>query len=169
MAFTSIDSNAIKVGDPITKELLDTIKANFDDHETRINQNETTGGSVFIFNGAIHLANFDSSRPDVFYYKANQDFIVTDFRGQIFNKGSVSSGTLSIDLEKATDTNNANFNSILTSTISFNFASDSSYSEKVAVINSSISSITTGEVLRIKVSSIPSGFNDKILVSIGGE
>lgn len=169
MSFTPIDVDVIKVGDPITKEILDLIKDNFDDHEDRLNASETTGGSVFIFNSAIHLANFDSTRTDVFYYKATQNFSVTDFRAQIYNKGSISSGFLTMDLQKATNTNNSNFNSILNASLSFNFATDASYLEKVASIDSSAAAVAAGEVIRIVVSGVPTGFNDKVLVVIGGE
>lgn len=169
MAFTPIDTDTIKVGDPITKELLDKIKANFDDLDARLNQSETTGGSVFILNDFASLAGLDALEPYIFYCIAPQDFSITEFRAQIFNKGSVSSGVLGLDLQKATDTNSANFNSVLTSNLSFNFATDASYSEKVATINSSASNIIAGDVLRIEVTSTPANFGGKILLYVGGE
>lgn len=169
MAFTSIDANTIKVGDPITKELLDLVKSNFDDHETRINNNETTGGTVFVFNGFVQLAGLDANDPHVIYVKALQNFVVTDFRAQIFDKGSVVAGNLTFDLQKATNTNNANFNTILNTDLSFNFAVDASYLEKNASLNATLTSILTGEVLRVKVESTPTDFGGKVLISISGE
>lgn len=168
MAFVTIDTSQINVGDPITKELLDKIKNNEDDHESRINQLETSGGSIFILNEAFCLAGIDSGSTDIFYYKATQDMSISDFRVQIFAKGSVSSGTLSFDLEKATNTNNANFNSILDSDLSFNFASDADYLEKTADISSS-NDVDAGEVIRIKVTSTPTNFGGKVLIVIGAE
>lgn len=169
MSYADIDINTIKVGDPITKELLDLIRANFIDHESRLNQSETTGGSVFILDSAIHLANFSADRPDVFYYKATQDFDISEFRVQIFDKGTIVSGILALDLQKSVDTNNANFNSVLSANLQFDFSTDASYSEKVGTINSSVSQVTPGEVIRIVVTGLPTGFKDKILVVIGGE
>jgi hypothetical protein len=169
MSYLEIDDNIIKVGDPITKELLDLIKTNFADHETRIAANETTGGSVFILDSAIHLANFNPDSPDVFYYKAIQDFDVAEFRAQLFNKGSIAAGTLALDLQKSVDTNDSNFNSILSGSLQFDFSTDASYSEKVATIDTSVNSINAGEVLRIVVVGMPPGFKDKILVNIEGE
>lgn len=169
MAYEEIDIDTIKVGDPITKELLDLIKDNFTDHETRINAAETTGGSVFIFNGDLSLKNFNQADPYILYYKAMQNFSVSEFRAQLFSKGGVVSGSLSLDIQKSSDTNDANFNTILSSDLSFNFASDAAYSQKVATINSSLSNISIDDVLRIEVTSIPSGFSGKVLLNIGAE
>jgi hypothetical protein len=169
MAYLEIDSNKIKVGDPITKELLDLIKSNFADHEERLNTSETTGGTVFIFNGDISFKNFNSSDPFVFYHKVTQNCSISEFRAQLFSKDGVSSGSLSLDLQKSVDTNDSNFNSILSSNLSFNFASDAAYSEKVATINSSVSDVEVGDVLRIEIVSLPSGFSGKLLMNIGAE
>lgn len=169
MPYIAIDPNTIKVGDPITKELLDLIRDNFEAHESLINGLGTTGGSVFIFDGAIHLANFDEDRPDVFYYKATQDFEISDFRAQIYAKGAIVSGILALDLQKSIDTEDANFNTCLTADLQFNFASDADYLEKVAAIDPASNSVVAGEVLRIVVTGLPTGFNDKILVNISGE
>jgi hypothetical protein len=167
MAFATIDPNIIKVGDPITKDILDLIKANFDDHEFRLNSLSVSGGSVFIFNGDISFANYSPSRSDVLYYKAQTDFSVNDFRVQLFTKQGLTSGTLSFDLEKSVDTNNANFNSILTADISFNFASDADYSVKTASIDSGLNDVLTGDLLRLKITGVPSSFTGKVIASIG--
>lgn len=169
MAFLPIDSNTIKVGDPITKDLWDLIKSNFDDHELRINSLTTATGTVFIFNGDIDFSGFRISQPDIFYYKARQDFSVNDFRVQLFTKQGLTSGSLVIQLEKSVDTNNANFSTILTGPISFNFASAADYSQQVAGIDSGLNELITDSVLRIRVTNIPTGFTGKILVSIGAQ
>lgn len=169
MSYSPIDPLTIKVGDPITKDLLDKINANFESHETRLNASETTGGSVFIFNGDISFANFNAADPNVFYYKAATDFSISEVRGQIFNKGSITSGSLTLDVQKSTDTNDSGFNTILTSQLTFNFASDANYSEHIASINAGVSAFTAGMVLRVKVTAVPAGFSGKILLSIGAE
>jgi hypothetical protein len=169
MAFTPIDSNKIKVGDPVTKELWDQLKANLDDHELRIQSLSTTGGTVFIFNGDVSFINYDSNNSDIFYYKARQDFSVNDFRTQLFTKSGLSTGTLTLRLEKSVDTNNVNFVNILNTDVSFDFAVDANYSEKIAVINTALNDILTGEVLRVRVISKPAGFTEKILMSIGAQ
>ena len=167
MAYTPIDPNTIKVGDPITKELLDLIESNFTDHEERINNNEASGGSVHVLNAAFHLGNLNTTDPVIFYYKAARAMDITDFRVQIFNKGSITTGTLSIDLEKSVDTNPSNFNSILSADVSFNFASAANYSEAVGTLTVG-SEVDEGEVIRVKITGVPAGFNDKILIVIAG-
>jgi len=169
MAFLPIDTNTIKVGDPITKDLWDLIKTNFDDHELRINSLSTATGAVFIFNGDIDLAGFKISQPDIFYYKARQDFSINDFRVQLFTKQGITSGNLVIELEKSIDTNNSNFSTILTGPISFNFASAADYSQQVAGIDSVLNELITDSVLRIRITNIPTNFSGKVLVSIGAQ
>ena len=167
MAFVPIDINTIEVGDPITKEIMDLIKYNLDDLDARVSSLSVSGGSIYIFNGNISLIGYSSLHQDVFYYKAKQDFSVNEFSCQLFTKQGVSSGNLVLDLEKATNTNDANFSTILTTTISFNFASDADYLSKSAVIDSGANSIVTGEVLRIKITGVPTGFSGTVLVNVG--
>lgn len=169
MAFVPIDANKIKVGDPITKDILDLIKLNFDDHESRINSLATTGGTVYILNGDVSLRNFNISSPGIFYYKARQDFSINDFRVQLFTKQGITTGSLSFDLQKANNTNPANFVTILNSELSFNFGTELDYSEKIASINSSLNGILTGEVLRISITDKPFNFNGDVLISIGAQ
>jgi hypothetical protein len=169
MAFLPIDTNTIKVGDPITKDLWDLIKTNFDDHELRINSLSTSGGSIHIFNGDVSLVGFKITESDIFYYKAPQEFSVNDFRVQLFTKQGITSGNLVIDLQKSTDTNDSNFSTILQSSISFDFSSDPDYHQEVALIDSNENTIPTDSVLRIKITNIPSTFDGKILVKIGGQ
>lgn len=169
MAFNPININTIKVGDPITRDLWVLLKNNFDDHELRINSLATSGGTVFIFNGDVSFVNYSASRPNIFYYTARQDFSVNDFRVRLFTKDGITSGNLTLRLEKSNDPNDANFATILTSDISFNFATDTDYTEKIASINAGLNDITTGQILRVKIMSIPSGFTGNILMSIGAQ
>jgi len=167
--YISINENVIKIGDPITKDILDRIKENFDNHEFRINSLATTSVSVPILNGDVSFYGFSFLEPDIFNFKARQDISINDFRVQLFSKQGITSGSLVLRLEKSIDTNNANFSTILNSDLSFNFSTEPDYLEKVASINASLNNITTGQVLRIKVIGIPFGFTGKILVSIGGQ
>jgi hypothetical protein len=169
MAFVTIDPNTIKVGDPITRDLWLKLKNNFDDHELRINSLATSGGTVFIFNGDVSFVGFNISYPNIFYYKARQDFSVNDFRVQLFDKQGITSGNLVLDLQKSIDTNNANFSTILTTSLSINFASAADYSVSVGSINSSLNDILTDQVLRVKITNIPTGFSGSILLSIGAQ
>lgn len=169
MAFLPIDLNTIKVGDPITRDLWLLLKNNMDDHEVRINSLATSGGSIHIFNGDVSLVGFKITEPDIFYYKSPQEFSVSDFRVQLFSKQGLASGNLVIDLQKSIDTDDSNFSSILQTSLSFDFASDADYSQKVALIDSGVNTIPVDSVLRVKITNIPSSFDGKILIKIGGQ
>jgi hypothetical protein len=174
MAFSPIDLNTIKVGDPITRDLWLLLKDNMDDHELRINSLSTSGGTVFIFNGDVSFVGFNISQPNIFYYKSRQDFSINDFRVQLFDKQGIVLGNLTFELEKSIDTNNTNFSTVLSSALSFNFASDSDYSEKVALIDSAENSILTDQVVRVRVTNVPTNsfgynFSGKVLISVGAQ
>jgi len=167
MAFVPIDINTIKVGDPITKEVLDIIKYDLDDLDLRLSNLSVSGGSIYILNGDLSLVGYSSTRQEIFHYKARQDFSVNEFSVQLFSKQGITSGDLVLDLQKASDTNDANFSSILTTPLSFDFASAADYSSLPASIDSGANDITTNQVLRIKVTNVPAGFSGSILINVG--
>ena len=169
MAFTTFDSAKLKVGDPITKELWDLLKSNFDDHETRLNSIAATGTTVYVLNGDIDFVGFSALYPDIFYFKARQDFSINNFSAQLFSKQGLVSGNLVFVLEKSIDTNDANFSTVLTSNISFDFSVDADYSTKSSVIDPALNSLVTGNVLRIKCTGVPIGFSGKVLINIGAQ
>jgi hypothetical protein len=169
MAFVAIDSSIIEVGDPITKEIMDLIKFNLDDLDARVTAVSVSGGSVYVLNGDYSLIGYSSTQQDIFYYKAKQDFSVNEFSVQLFTKQGVVTGNLVLDLQKASNTNDANFSSILTTSLSFDFAVDADYSSKSASIDAGLNDITSGQVLRIKVTGVPTGFYGKILINIGAQ
>lgn len=174
MSFSPIDLNIIKVGDPITRDLWLLLKNNMDDHELRINSLATSTGTVFVHNDLISFIGYNSSYPYFMYYMARQDFSINDFRAQLRSKQGITSGNLNLRLEKSIDTNDSNFATVLTSDLSFNFASDTEHSVKVASINPSLNDVLTGEILRVKVISVPTntfGYNysGEIMVSIGAQ
>jgi hypothetical protein len=167
MAFIAIENNIIKVGDPITKEIMDLIKDNFDDLNTRVSGLSVSGGSIYIFNGDVSLIGYSALHQDIFYYKAKQDFSVNEFSVQLFSKQGITSGDLVLDLQKASNTNDANFSTILTAPLSFNFSSAADYSSLPASIDSGANNITTSQVLRVKITNVPAGFSGSILINVG--
>lgn len=167
MAFIAIENNIIKVGDPITKEIMDLIKDNLDDLNTRVSGLSVSGGSIYIFNGDVSLIGYSSLHQDVFYYKAKQDFSVNEFSVQLFSKQGITSGNLVLDLQKASNTNDANFSTILTTPLSFNFSSAADYSSLSASIDSGANNITANQVLRIKITNVPTDFSGTILINVG--
>ena len=169
MAFVTIPSTSTDVGAPITKDLMDTLRTNANDHETRISAMEANAPLVYILNGDMSFAGFDISNPNIFYYKAKTAIDITDFRVQLFTKQGITTGTLQFDLQKATNTNDTNFATILTANLSVNFATATDYTEYTASLDGTKTTIAAGSVLRIKVMSIPTGFRGQILISVGAQ
>lgn len=174
MSFSPIDLNTIKVGDPITRDLWLLLKNNLDDHELRINSLATSTGTVFIYNEMVSFIGYNSSYPYIMYYMARQDFSINDFRAQIRSKQGITTGTLSLRLEKSINTNDLNFSTILTTDLSIDFATDAEHSVKVASINPSLNDILTGEILRVKVMNVPvntfgHNYSGEVLLSIGAQ
>ena len=169
MPFITIDPNKIKVGDPITSDILNQIKSNEDFLDSEITNIQTSLGSVTVINGDVSFVGYSALKPVISTHKVIQNFSVNNFRVQLFSKQGLVSGSLTLRLEKSVNTNEANFVTILNTDLVFNFATDTDYMEKVASINPLLNSVTTGNVLRIKVISLPTGFNGDILISLSGQ
>jgi hypothetical protein len=169
MAFVTIDPNKIKIGDPITKDLWDLLKNNLDDLDTRVTALSSASIIISALNGDVSFVGYSALRPVIFNYKVIQNFSVNDFRVQLFSKQSIVSGSLTLRLEKSINTNDANFATILTTDLVFDFAIDADYAEKTGAINSLLNSVVIGDVLRIKVISLPVGFSGDILISLSGQ
>jgi hypothetical protein len=168
MAFTSIDPNKIKVGDPITKDLLNIIKDSLDDLNTRVQDLVDAGVTTYVINGDVSFYGYDPADPSIFYYKVRNLFSISDFRVQLFSKQGISTGVLSLDLQKSPNTNDATFESILNSSLNIPFSTSLDYSQHVSSIDGDKNDLQLDEVLRVKVLSLPAGFTGKILISISG-
>ncbi len=153
MAFTSISSTLIAIGKAVKRELWLTTKNNFDDHESRLLDLETAGSLIQIFDVTV-LGADAATLTGLELYRAKQAIKIVRVQVQIFEKGSISSGTLSIDCKKSS-TLGGSFSTILTTQGSINFATDPDYTSDDAVINSSLNSLAIDEFIRIDVTSLP--------------
>jgi len=121
MAYTTIPSTDIEVGKPVKKSLWDKIKANFTDHETRIDGLEEGANKVEIFNFEVmgYVNNYTASElVQIGTFRAFSDTTITEGKLILMNgtnsATSSSAGVLSIDLQKSTD-NGVTWNTILVS------------------------------------------------------
>jgi len=110
MAFSTISSSLIEVGKSLKKELFDTIKDNFDDHETRINGIELGANKVEVFNFEVigFINNYTAGElVQIGTHRATSDFTLIEAKLTLMNaangSSSTTSGVLSIDLQKSTD------------------------------------------------------------------
>lgn len=153
MAFTSINSSNIQVGDPVTKDLWDLIKSNFDDHESRLTSLSGGSGVVTFFNDDIIINNPN----DKIYVEVFQDCIITEAAIQLFTKAPATTGSITIDIKKNTSTNPTGFTSIFSTLPTINIATATDYQRSIGTINPAAQSVTTGIILRFEITSMPVG------------
>jgi hypothetical protein len=91
------------------------------------------------------------------YVKAPQDFVITKVEIQLFTKNGASSGNLELDVLKAANLQGSpvDYASIMTSKPLLNMATALDYDSSVGVINSSLSSISEGQYIRVDLTQIP--------------
>lgn len=169
MAFTSISSALITVGKAITRNLWLTTKDNFDDHETRIAGLETAGSIIPVFDETIYVTSRAASLTGMLFFKAKQAMKIVKVQVQIFDKGAISSGTVSLDLKKGATLTPGAFATILTTQASVNFATDPDYTANDAVINASLNSLAIDQYVRADFTSLPTIPLGKCRVIVYGE
>lgn len=167
MAYVTIDPDSIEVGDPLKKELFDLIKDNFDDHETRIQTLSGGSGKVIVFDFVVNIGP-NAGTTKLTYFKALQSIIITEVTIQIFEKTPAITGTISVDVKKNTDTNDANFTTILTTQPSVDIATDPDYTSDSGVINTGAQTIAAGSLVRLDITSLPSNLA-RFHVLVSGE
>jgi hypothetical protein len=168
MAFSTISSALIQVGKAIKKELFQTIKDDLDDLDSRTAALEVTGSFIEIIDETIYSATTAATLTGVYFYKVKQNTRITKVEVQIFDKGSISSGSVTIDLKKAS-TLGGTFTSIMTTLPTINFATASNYDSNSGVINAVLNDLVTNEFIRVDFTALPSTPLPKCRVIVTGE
>lgn len=171
MAFSSISSAVIAVGQAIKAELWGKVKSNFDDHETRLNQVESSSSKLEIIKFYVLNGSEFSTGTGLFYWESNDTFTITSAYVQIFEKGSLT-GTFEIDIEKSvTNLNSTSFTTIFTTKPSITFASVADYAKSTnQVFDPTKISIVPGNYLRFDITQMPGGgVMSKFLITVYGE
>jgi len=156
MAYSEIPSSSIEVGKAIKKELFRRIRDNFIDHEARISSLALGAAPIEVFNFPILNASSASSLTGLTYYRALSSFTLSTVQIEIFEKGIVTSGVLSIDVKKGPSLDGAGMTSVLTSQPVINFATASDYATATGVLDTANQLVLQGEVLRLDVTALPS-------------
>lgn len=158
MAFTSINTNDLDVGDPIKKELLDLIKSNQDDLDTRVTGLAANANKIVIFNEIIlNAASYGSGATvtGLDLYRCESDFNLTDCKIWIFEKGSLT-GNLEIDIQVSSSADFTSSSSVFTTQPLIDYSTASSYDESTnTVFNPSFQSVSTGDYLRLDITELP--------------
>lgn len=168
MPFSAISSAAVQVGKAITAGLFGKVRTNLDDHEARLAALETSSSLVPIFDETVYNVSAAASLTGVIFHKVTVAVRITKVQVQIFEKGSIVSGLLTVDAKKAA-TLGAVFSSILTAGASLNYATAANYDSADATINSSLNSLSVNQFLRIDVTALPTVPVGKFRILVYGE
>jgi hypothetical protein len=120
------------------------------------------GGSTEIFNNVIILSSSAATLTGLNYFRAPSGLTISSIVVQLWTKGAVASGNLTIDIKKNNSPAAAGMTSIFSVLPTFNFASASDYSTSTGTI--STSGLSGGDWLRLDVTSIPSGWSGRFSV-----
>jgi hypothetical protein len=115
-----------------------------------------------VFNVTVEKTSDDTSALGIAFFKAPKNLTISYFKAQLFEKGSVVSGTLSIDVKKNTNPQSSGMSSIFSVLPSFDFSSVSDYAQSSGTL--STTSVIEGEFLRLDLPSIPANFVGSIQI-----
>jgi len=165
--FTPIDPNKIKVGDPVTKELLDFIKNNFDNLDERVSTLGEGSGRVSLINEDFQIG-VGGTFTGVLFYEVMQDCIATEASIQLFAKAPATTGSLIVDIKKNSTTNPSGFNTIFSTPPTINIAAASDYTRQTGTIDPAKQTLTVGTILRVDITGLPVGL-EKFRLNLMGE
>jgi hypothetical protein len=155
MAYTELPLAIIAVGKAIKREIFTNIRSSLIDHETRITSLSLNTAPIEVWNNTILNASSASTLTGLDYYRAASSFTLSRVEIQIFEKGLVTSGTLSVDIEKGNTMDAASMTSVLSVQPSIDFATASNYAIATGTLNVANQSVTAGQFLRLDVTSLP--------------
>jgi hypothetical protein len=120
----------------------------------------TTTFSVYrgfeIFNTIVTKGSSDTSVTGVLHFKAPKNLTISYVQVQIFEKGSTSSGSLTIDVKKNTSPDNVGMTSLFSTLPTFNFSTISDYATSTGTL--SVTSVSEGDYLRLDITTVPATF-----------
>lgn len=169
MAFVTISSNEIEVGDALKAELFVKIKANEDDHETRINTVESTVKKIDIFKYMVVNSASFSTATGLDYYQAVDNFTVTKAAIRIFEETGYT-GFLEIDIKKSTTTlASGAFSTIFSTKPKIDYSTSTDYMESSNQVMTAAASVSVGNYLRFDITITPSPITPKFMIIVYGE
>lgn len=163
MPFITIDPATIEIGDPITKDLWDKVKDNFDSLQSQVTSLSSGSGTVSFFNDDVILNNPNEK----IFVEVLQDCIITEGAIQLFLKAPATTGSITIDIKKNSSTNPSGFTSIFSTLPTLNIATATDYQRQSGIVNPSAQTVTVGTILRFEVTSYPVGLQKIRLVLKG--
>ena len=168
MAFSPINNTQIQPSKAVKTELFKKIKDNFDDHETRISNALVGTSKIEIFNLDVFNSSNSASMTGLIYHKCIQNFRVTSVEIQIYEKGTLISGFLELDVKKNSTPDNTGMTSILNILPKIDFSTANDYDSNAGTLNPTLQTLTVGEFLRLDITQIPNNLS-KFRIVVYGE
>jgi len=154
MAYSSIPSSWLDVGDPAKKELFDLIRSNQIDLDSRTTAVEGASGKLIVYNGIMSNASSAGSLTGIMFERVASNFSITDAKLYVFDFTGITTGTLELDVRKSTTADFTTDASIFSTKPSINFATATNYDESSNAVISA-GSFVAGDYIRIDISSLP--------------
>ena len=120
------------------------------------------GSPTEIFNTTVTIGSTASTATGLLYFKSPSNLTISSISVQIFEKGSIVSGTLEADIKRNTTPNDTGMSSIFSVKPSFNFSVVADYAVSTGTI--STGPLVSGDYLRFDLTSIPVGFNGSLQI-----
>lgn len=153
MAFTSLTTQEISTGEPVTNSTMTKVKDNFDNLNTRTTSLE--GGSNTIYPPILMRVNGNAAKlslPYTGFLKTTMNFNITITGVRIITDIAGSSGSTEIDLKFKRGANP--YTSIFTSlpTVSHSVGNDAASVN--GVLNPTYVDLQTGDILRLDITGV---------------
>ena len=130
--------------------------------------NVFNSGPVEVFNNDIIVSANATSLTGLAYFRAPGNFKVVKVQVEIFEKGAVASGILSIDVKKGNDADDLSMATIMTTQPEIDFATALDYDFNAGVIDPLLEDVNDNQVLRLDITSKPAGLTKFRVSVIGG-
>lgn len=121
------------------------------------------GGSTEVFNTEIIVGAGAATITGLLHFRSPSAKTISSVVVTLYEKNGIASGTLEVDLKKNSSPDDVGMSSIFSVKPSFDFSLAADYSSSSGTL--STSSLSTGDFLRIDLTSIPSAWRGVVHVS----
>ena len=158
MAFSSLSDALYAVGKPIVRAIFNTLKNNQDDLDTRLSTVEGSTNKIVFYSGSIYTAGNYASVTGLIFHRVQSAIDITDVKVIAGDFTGISSGTLEIDVQKASSRDFSSSVSVLTTKPSLDLSTASNFDESSNMVLSVGNKVLSeGDWIRIDVTSLPTG------------
>lgn len=169
MAYSAVTKPT--VGDALTKSFGDGIIDNQADFQTRITSLEGSASKIVVFDSTVYNASTASSLTGIIFFRAASAFSLTAAVISIYDTTGLSlSGTLSIDVQKASSPDFSSSTSVFTTKPSLTSFTSYTESSNAVFKTDGTEDIAADDFLRLDIDSLPTGdVLPRIQVHVYGE